>query len=147
MITPVFCDCFSGDRSNSCNDITSVSPGAFGATSDNLSSQQSAAMLERMNLDIMSLKKQYWRIQRKQMRAHVVYAPGSKSQTRAPGNSASLYHNLLDLVKELVNVNQRSKRCERCGEVIQLHISFICFVPLILSSVLEVMLPYIVALL
>lgn len=54
-------------------------------TPDDLSSQQSAAMLERMNLDIQSLKKQYWRIQRKQMRAHVVYAPGSKSQARTPG--------------------------------------------------------------
>ena len=65
-------------------DITGVSPGAFAANSDTDSVQKpQTAMLERMNLDVYSLKKQYWRIQKRQQSAHVIYgAAGTKEESR-----------------------------------------------------------------
>ena len=79
---------FLGDKSDqssaSPSDITRVSPGAYGAsTSEDGSGQRLAtAMLERMNMDIYALKKQYWRIQRRQQRAHVIYGSGNKDDDR-----------------------------------------------------------------
>ncbi|XP_038054480.1 TBC1 domain family member 30-like isoform X2 [Patiria miniata] len=66
------------------SDITRVSPGAYGASSseDGLSQRLSTAMLERMNTDIYALKKQYWRIQRRQQQAHVIYSSGNKEEDR-----------------------------------------------------------------
>ncbi|XP_006819036.1 TBC1 domain family member 30-like [Saccoglossus kowalevskii] len=62
----------------SSNDITNVSPGAFSSSSDMSFSQKiSSSMLERMSLDIYSLKRQYWRIQERQQQAHVIYGSGS----------------------------------------------------------------------
>ncbi|XP_071500881.1 TBC1 domain family member 30-like [Diadema antillarum] len=64
------------------DDIAKISPGAYGTSSEDLSSL-SAALMERMTMDVQSLKKQYLRIQRRQMRAHVIYGPSSMSGKRA----------------------------------------------------------------
>ncbi|XP_022104007.1 TBC1 domain family member 30-like [Acanthaster planci] len=67
------------------NDITRISPGAYGASSseDAVGQKLSTAMLERMNMDIYALKKQYWRIQRRQQQAHVIYSAGNKEEERS----------------------------------------------------------------
>nr|XP_054752453.1 TBC1 domain family member 30-like [Lytechinus pictus] len=75
-----------GDRSESQgsagDDITKVSPGAYSTSSEDLT-LHSAALMERMTMDVQSLKKQYLRIQRRQMRAHVIYGPTSIAGKRA----------------------------------------------------------------
>ncbi|XP_071807451.1 TBC1 domain family member 30-like isoform X1 [Asterias amurensis] len=78
----------AGDKfeqsSASPSDITRASPGAYGASSSEDSSGQrlSTSILERMNMDIYALKKQYWRIQRRQQKAHVIYGSGNKEDDR-----------------------------------------------------------------
>eukprot|EP00057_Strongylocentrotus_purpuratus_P025668 XP_011680142.1 PREDICTED: TBC1 domain family member 30 [Strongylocentrotus purpuratus] len=76
----------AGERSESqgsaADDITKVSPGAYSTSSEDLT-LQSAALMERMTMDVQSLKKQYLRIQHRQMRAHVIYGPTSKADKRA----------------------------------------------------------------
>ena len=55
-------------------DISKISPGAFAANPDPTSGQgqRPAAYVERMNLDIYSLKKQYKRLRMRQQQAHII---------------------------------------------------------------------------
>ena len=54
-------------------DISKVSPGAYAASSHDLSIYQ-PAYLERMNTDLGSLRKQYSKLKQRQQQAHVLLA-------------------------------------------------------------------------
>ena len=56
-------------------DMSRISPGAFAATPQQM--QLTSAHSERMNTNLASLKKQYFKVRQRQKQAHVILTGGS----------------------------------------------------------------------
>ena len=67
----------SGDsdrsQSGSSFDVSKISPGAYGAQSENIAPGP-IAFAERMSLDMGQLRQQYYRLRERQKQAHIILA-------------------------------------------------------------------------